>query len=80
MAFHIYDLGPVSGKLQEYADMDGMIPETGDKWQDFRWTHSNTKAFKAQDEDEQLWQEFVERAIAATSKAFQQLSDLEWSD
>ena len=80
MAFYIYNLGPVSGKLQEYADLDGMVPETGDKWQDFRWPHGHGKAFKAQDEHEQLWQEFLEGAIAATTKAFQQLNDLEWSE
>lgn len=80
MAFYIYDLGPLSGKLQEYADMNGMIPETGDKWQDFRWPRRNTKAFKAQGHDEKLWEEFVAEAIAATTKAFQQLDDLEWPD
>lgn len=78
MAFYIYNLGPVSGQLQEYADMNGMIPEAGDQWQDFRWPHSNAKAFKAQDQDEQLWQEFVRKACAATNKACDQLEDLEW--
>ncbi len=78
MAFYIYDLGPVSSQLQEYADMDGMIPETGDKWQNFRWPHSNAKAFKEQDDSEQLWQEFVSKAIAATIKACDQLQELEW--
>ncbi len=80
MAFYIYDLGPLSGKLQEYADMNGMIPETGDKWQDFRWPRRITKAFQAQGHDEKLWKEFVAEAIAATTKAFQQLNDLEWPD
>lgn len=78
MAFYIYNLGAVSGQLQEYADMNGMIPEKGDKWQDFRWPHSNTKAFKEQDEHETLWQEFLSKAIAATIKACEQLQDLQW--
>lgn len=78
MAFYIYNLGPVSGQLQEYADMNGMVPEKGDKWQDFRWPHSNAKAFREQGKDERVWQEFVAQAIAATNKALQQLEQLEW--
>lgn len=78
MAFYIYNLGPVSGQLQEYADMDGMIPEKGDKWQDFRWPHGNAKAFREQDRSEQLWQEFVGKAIVATIEACDRLQELEW--
>ena len=78
MAFYIYNLGAASAQLQQYADMNGMIPEQGDKWQDFRWPHSNAKAFKEQDENETLWEEFISKAIAATIDAGEQLQDLKW--
>ncbi len=35
MAFHIHTFGAMSAKLQSYADEEGLVPETGDRWQDF---------------------------------------------
>lgn len=78
MSFHIFDFGPVSGMLQEYADKDGFIPEAGERWQDFKWTNAQTKVFANKQNGERLWQEFLKKAIAATSKAIAALEELEW--
>lgn len=80
MSFHIFDFGPVSGRLQEYADKDGFIPEAGDRWQDFNWTNAKAKAFADKQTGETIWQEFLKKAIAATSKAMAALQELEWQD
>lgn len=49
------------GSIHLPSDLDGYVPEAGDKHEDFRWEDSDWT-------DEQ-WDDFVERAVDATEEA-----------
>ncbi|WP_199248122.1 hypothetical protein [[Phormidium] sp. ETS-05] len=76
MSFYIFDFGPVSSKLQEYADSNGKIPEAGDDWEDFDWPHNLARSFADKDNGPQLWQEFIAEAHSKINRAIQVLEEL----
>ena len=78
MAFNIFDLGPASGQLQEYADINNQIPEPGDSWEDFKWPHSLARKFAHKETGAKCWQEFLAEAVAATARAIDTLAALEY--
>lgn len=80
MAFHIYNFGCKSSALQQYADKEGLIPEKGDQWQDFNWPRQLHKQFADKEKGAACWQNFLEKATTATTKASQSLNFLEDSD
>ncbi len=77
MAFSLLDLGPLSAAMQEYADLDGLVPERGDRWQEFHWAHQTTKRFSDTEAGEQCWQDFVSKAVTGTHRAIDALDDLQ---
>ncbi len=79
MPFHIYDLGPVSALLQQYADTQGFIPLPGDVWQNFQWTHKQKKTFGNKITGEQNWQYFQTKVFLTILKAERALLDLEFA-
>lgn len=54
MAVKALDLAPFHLFLEPFADLDGIVPQADDDWQDFRWpgnyewTDSTWKAFTEQ--------------------------------
>jgi hypothetical protein len=78
--FHIIDLEACSAKVQRYADLDGLVPAPGDRWQDFHWTHRRIHAFADRTEGDQCWHDFLLHAEAETIRALHNLEDLKWSN
>lgn len=79
MIFQLLDFGPLSARLQQYADLEGWIPSRGDRWQDFHWSRSLYRLFADRTNGEQMWQQFLEGASAATRctlEAFEELHDV----
>lgn len=76
MAFHIFDLGPVSARVQRFADVDGYVPEPQDHWQEFHWSQRELRWFTDKQDGESHWQEFVQDSFTATSEAFEVLENL----
>lgn len=68
MAFHKSNLGRFSAEVEQYADLDGYVPEAGD-----HWCQMSTDGATAWDDD--LWQEHVEAAVRATQRAEQQIAE-----
>lgn len=79
MSFNVSDFGPLSARLQEFADENGQIPVPGESWQDFKWPHERQKSFTHKDQGEHNWQDFVRQAHAAIEQAEVKLEDLEGS-
>ena len=69
--FHISTLGGFSYQLREFADLDGFVPEPGDRPKNFRWDSSRQW-------DSQTWKEFLYRAQDRKHKV-EQLSSL-WAE
>lgn len=59
MSYHHTNLGKYGTNLPR--DLDGYVPEAGDRWQDMRWGHDGF--------DDQEWASFVEDAEAKTVAA-----------
>lgn len=79
MSFQMLNFGPVSASLQEYADLDGLVPELGDDWHSFHWCRRTTDLFTNQEVGEQCWHDFLVKAIATTQQAAIALQALqEW--
>ena len=76
MIFQLFDFGPLSAKLQKYADLEGLIPSWGDHWQDFHWSRSTHRQFADQANGEECWQQFVKGATSATDQALEDFEDL----
>uniref|UniRef100_A0A7C3VJX4 Uncharacterized protein n=1 Tax=Planktothricoides sp. SpSt-374 TaxID=2282167 RepID=A0A7C3VJX4_9CYAN len=66
--FHLSTLGGFSYQLREFADLDGFVPEPGDRPKNFRWEGDRQW-------DSQTWKEFLYRAQDRKHKV-QQLSSL----
>lgn len=79
MALELSDFGVMSASLQTYADKNGLIPEPGENWQDFQWSHLQHRAFTDPQLGGQCWHEFCQKAIAAINQAIQDLAELEES-
>jgi hypothetical protein len=79
MAFHFSDLGSESAQLHEYSDENGLVPEVGDRWQDFHWDHMLQQQFADSHSGKASWQAFVAQARTHTKVAIEKLRDLEWS-
>lgn len=80
MAFHLSNLGSLSATLQTYADTQGFIPQKGDHWQQFKWSHNLQKTFADKENGEAQWRHFLAKAIAMTLKAERSLEELRYSD
>ena len=76
MAFHVYDLGPVSARLQRYADMDGLVPEAGNRWSEFHWTHREWRMFADRENGQIYWERFLSETVVATTEALEVLERL----
>jgi hypothetical protein len=77
MIFQLLDFGPLSAKVQKYADLDGSIPTRGDRWQDFHWSRSIHRLFADQRTGEQSWQRFIQDASVATQGAIDKFEELQ---
>jgi hypothetical protein len=76
MIFQLFDFGPLSAKLQQYADLQGLIPSLGDRWQDFHWSRSIHRLFSDQVNGEEYWQQFIRQAMSATDNALEMFEEL----
>lgn len=72
--FHFSNYGQFGMPLQRYADLNGYVPEQGDKLQDFVFP---TGWFDSEDEDfnQEDWEGFIEAAVEATTVAERKLQD-----
>jgi hypothetical protein len=79
MAFHYSNFGMFSNQLKAYADLDGYVPEYGDKLTDFHYPHGHFDDPEATAEEiEDEWREFIERAAEATKAAEKEAKN--WQD
>jgi hypothetical protein len=78
--FHLIDLEACSAKVQAYADLEGLVPASGDRWQDFQWSHRLIHAFADRTDGDQYWHDFLIHAEAETTHALHDLEDLRWSN
>jgi hypothetical protein len=76
MAFHIFDLGPLSGQVQKYADLDGLIPEVGSDWREFHWSHNEIQLLTDKEQGAEVWKTFIREASIATGAALEALEAL----
>ncbi|MEB3826623.1 hypothetical protein [Phormidium sp. CCY1219] len=65
--FHISSLGGFGYQVKDFADLDGYVPEPGDRPSHFRWD-------EFVEWDRKTWSEFVARARKKTDRALQGLS------
>ena len=64
--YHITNLGNRSNVVQQYADLDGYVPEAGDDHADMTWD-------SATEWDDDSWADFVSSAIEATESAVESI-------
>lgn len=76
MAFHIFDLGPLSGQVQRYADLDGLIPEAGKDWREFHWSHHEIRLLSDNEHGAEAWKTLIREAEIATTAALEALAAL----
>jgi hypothetical protein len=67
MAFHISNLGFAGSIVRRFADLEGYVPQFGDKPHQFRWCDNWTP-------EEEEWKGFVEQAEAAAQTAEVQIA------
>jgi len=60
--YHKTHLGSFSGEVEQYADLDGYVPEAGDHWSKMTWDAQTQW-------DADSWQEHIEAAVRATERA-----------
>lgn len=77
MSFHVSLLGPVSGQIQHCSDLDGWVPEPGDRWQNFRWDLRIRRQLSDPLQGAGLWERLVAHAQSATQAAVETLLILE---
>lgn len=78
MIFHIFDFGPLSATVQEYADQTGRIPGSEEeRWQDYEWPRDQKKAFANLGTGQAAWEEFRRGAIQTTQRALKALDELQ---
>jgi hypothetical protein len=65
--FHISTLGGFGYQLKKFADLDGYIPEPGDRPQYFRWGDRS-------EWDSQSWTDFIAQACQKTRVTAQEAS------
>ena len=66
MAFHFSKLGRFSHNVKRFADMNGLVPEAGDKREDFDYVTGYRGDFT-----DKSWEEFVNEAVATTKHAIE---------
>lgn len=75
MAYHYTQFGLYGEGLRRYADLHGMVPQEGDKPDEFSWPHTE---FECDFDDAgdgyegyaaEQWEEHLAGAIAATEEA-----------
>jgi hypothetical protein len=64
MAFHFSKLGRFSHNIKRFADHRGMVPEAGDKREDFEYTTGFSSDFTSES-----WEAFVNEAVFVTKLA-----------
>lgn len=64
--FHISTLGGFGCQLRTFADLDGFVPEPGDRPNKFRWDEQT-------EWNAQNWKDFVNRASKKTQEVLQLL-------
>ena len=69
--FHKTNLGSFAAHVDQYADIDGYVPQAGDHWSKMNWD-------ALIDWDADKWQEYVEDAVRATERAEQAVA--EWQE
>jgi len=65
MAFHFSKLGRFSHNVKRFADQNGLVPEAGDKREDFVYV----TGYHENDFNDKSWQEFVNEAVTVTQHA-----------
>lgn len=80
MAYHISLFGPVSGYLQRCSDLDGLVPEPGDRWQMFRWDQRILRQLTDPDHGAQQWTQWLRRTQEISDEALRNLQILEGWD
>ncbi|MBD2160584.1 hypothetical protein H6G52_00830 [Limnothrix sp. FACHB-881] len=80
MSYHVSLLGPVSGQIQRCSDLDGWVPEPGDRWQSFRWDRRTLRQLSDPNLGRQQWLQWLGHAEVATAEAVKSLMVLEGWD
>jgi len=62
MAYHLSNLGQYGRDVERYADVDGYVPEAGDKLGTMNYTVETERGLR----DEETWADWLRDAIAAT--------------
>lgn len=65
--FHKNNLGECASYVDQFADIQGYVPEAGDCWSGMEWD-------AATEWDDDAWQEHVEGAVRATERAEEVIS------
>lgn len=69
MAFHYSRFGAFGLALQNYADLNGFVPEADDKAEDFAWPHDEFDGNGYAGCADEQWADHVADAVAATELA-----------